>query len=93
MGGDLPPPEENADLPYFTPENAHLFLQKVYGDLSHNNDGSHLDEGVTDDAIWQCRWRRLATQSAFWYAMYTGALERRFTVILAVEWQGVINQS
>ena len=49
----MTPPEENADLPDFTPESAHLFLQGVYGDYPHHNDGSHMDGGVVDDAIWQ----------------------------------------
>ena len=26
VGGGVPPPEENADLPVFTPEHAHLFF-------------------------------------------------------------------
>ena len=37
--GDVPPPEENAYLPGFCPENAHLLLQGVYGDFLHHNDG------------------------------------------------------
>ena len=48
-----PPPEENADLPNFTPERAHLLLQGVYGDFPYHNNGSHLDGGVMDGAIWQ----------------------------------------
>ena len=31
-GGDFPSPEENADLPDFTPEHAHLLLRGFYGD-------------------------------------------------------------
>ena len=33
VGGGVPPPEENADHPDFTPERAHLLLQGVYGDF------------------------------------------------------------
>ena len=36
VGGDATPPEENADLPGFTPERAHLLLQGVYGDFPHH---------------------------------------------------------
>ena len=32
VGGEVTPPEENADLPDFTPESAHQLLQGVYGD-------------------------------------------------------------
>ena len=90
LGGGLPPPEENADLPDFTPECAHLLLQEFYGDFPHHNNGSHLDGGDTDNTIWQRRWRRLAAKLASWYAMPTGAVGCRFTAILAVECQGVI---
>ena len=68
VGGELPPPEENVDLPDFTPERAHLLLQGVYRESHHHNNGSHLDRGVTDDAVWQRCWRRIAAQLASWYA-------------------------
>ena len=89
----MPPPEENADLPDFTPERAHLLLQEVYGNFPHHNVGSHLDGGVADVALWKIHWHRLAAQTASWYATPTGAVGRRFTAILDVEWQGVIVQS
>ena len=37
VGEDATPPEENADLPGFHAERAHLFLQGVYGDFPHHN--------------------------------------------------------
>ena len=85
MGGDAPPPEENADLLGFNPERVHLLFQGVYGDFLHHNNRSHLDGGIADDAAWQRRWRRLAAQSASWYATPSGAVGRRFTEILAAE--------
>ena len=93
MGGDATPPEENADFPVFYPERAHLLLQGVYGDFLHHNDGLHLDGGIADNAAWQRRWRRLAAQSASWYATPSGAVGRRFMAVLAAEWWGVISQS
>ena len=36
VGVCVPPLEENADLPGFHPERAHLLLQKVYGDFPHH---------------------------------------------------------
>ena len=93
MGGEATPPEENSDLPGFTPERAHLLLQGVYGDFPHHNDGSHLDGGIADDTACQRRWRRLAAQSASWYATPSGVVGRRFTAILAAKWRGVINRS
>ena len=93
MGWYATPPEENEDLLGFHPERAHLLLQGVYGDFPHHNDGSHLDGGIADNAAWKRCWRRLAAQSASWYATPSGAVGRRFTAILAVEWQGILGRS
>ena len=49
--GGVHPPEENANLPYFTLEHAHLLLWGVYGYFPHHNYGSHLDGRVADGAI------------------------------------------
>ena len=68
VGGDATPPEENTDLLGFHPERAHLLLQGVYGDFMYHLNGSHLDGGIVDDAAKQRRRRRLAVQSASWYA-------------------------
>ena len=68
-----------------TPERVHLLLQGVYGEFLHHNNGSHLDEGVADDAIWQRRWRRIAVQLAIWHATPSGAVGRRFKAIMAAE--------
>ena len=92
-GGGGTPPEKNAELPGFTPECAHLLLQRVYGDFPHHNDGSDLDRGIADNAAWQHQWRRLDAQSVSWYATSSGAVGRRFTAIIAAEWRGVLAQS
>ena len=90
VGGGATPPEENADLPGFAPERAHLLLQVVYGDFPHHNDGSYLDGGIADNAAWQRRCRRLVAQSASWYATPSGVVGRHFMVIFDAEWQGVL---
>ena len=61
-GKTCPPPEENVDLPGFTPERAHLLLREVYEYFPHHNDGSHLYGGVAVEAICQCRWHHIAAQ-------------------------------
>ena len=78
----MPPPEENADLPDFTPDHAHLLLQEVSADFPHHNDGSHLDGVVADKFIWQRLWFQLATQLASWYETPSVAVGRRFMAIL-----------
>ena len=93
MGGYVLLPEDNTDLPYFTPERAHLLLKGIYRYYSHHKDGSHLDGRVTDHAIWKLCWRRRAVQLATWYATPSGAVGRRFTAILAAEWRGFLGRS
>ena len=84
-GGDMPPPEENADLPGFTPERVHLLFQGFHGDFLHHGDGSHLEGVIAEDALWQRCWRRLAAHSEIWYATPSGAVGRRFMAILDAE--------
>ena len=80
-------------LTIYTPERVHLLLHGVYGDFQHHNDGSHLKEGIADDALWQRCWLRIAAQSARWYDTPSGAVECRFTEILAAEWWGVLGRN
>ena len=51
MGGDVSSPKENADLPGFHPERAHLLFQEVYGDFPHQNNGAHMGGGIKDGAV------------------------------------------
>ena len=81
--------EEGADLPGFVPSPADARLMEVFGDTLHRNDGTHLSGGVADDRQWQARWRRLAGQSASWYAAPAGKVGRRFVSIFAAEMEGV----
>ena len=52
----------------------------------------HIAGGVLDDATWQIPWRWLADNSASWYSTPPMKVGRRFTAVLAVEWQGVLNR-
>ena len=87
-----PSTEEVADLKGFTPARAHLSLREVYGDFSHQNNGTHLAGGVPDDAMWKSLWRQPAAQSARWYSTPPGKVGRRFTTVLVAEWRGAIDQ-
>ncbi len=40
------------DLPGYKPTEVDQKLKEVYGDYLHQNDGSHLDGGIQDDAEW-----------------------------------------
>ena len=64
----MTPYEEDADFTYFDPARAHLLLKGVYRDYPYHNDGSHLDGGVPDDAMWQCHCHCMDAQLDNWYA-------------------------
>ena len=81
--------EEGSDLQGFLPSQEHQFMVDVYGDNLHHNNGTHLDRGVADDALWQRRWWRLTDQSARWYATSPWYVRRRFTARLDAEYRGV----
>jgi hypothetical protein len=88
---DFPHPgmDEGADLPGFVPAVADGLLDSVYGDHPHHNDGRHLDGGVSGDAQWQRRWRRIAELPTTPYSVPQGRVGRRFVATLAAEFQGV----
>ena len=83
--------DEGTDLQGFTHARAHLSLCEFYGDFPHHNYGTHLARGFPDDAVWKSCWVRLAAQSASWYSTPPGKVGRRFTAVLAVKWQVVLD--
>ena len=80
-------------MPGFSPFKAYLFLVGVYGDHPHHNEGAHLDKGVADYSVWQCCLHRLDAKLARCYATPQRTVGHRFTEILVVECQGVIDWS
>ena len=50
---------------------------EVYGDNMHDNDGTHLDGGIADDATWQSYWRQLVQCPSHLYDVPNGALGKR----------------
>jgi hypothetical protein len=71
-----------ADLPGYQPTPADLLLDTVYGDHVHDNDGTHLNGGIANDAFWQCRWKRMAQLATTRYQVPKGKVGRRFLTIL-----------
>jgi hypothetical protein len=90
---DAPPlvvaTDVEADLPGYQPTPADLLLDTVFGDHVHDNDGTHLDGGIANDAFWQCRWKRMAQLATTRYQVPKGKVGRRFLTILTHEFQGV----
>ncbi len=77
------------DLPGAVVSAADLKLMDVYGDYIHQNDGSHLDGGIVDDAVWQARWAKLIVLPAQRYNAPGGPVGRRFVRMLAEEMSGI----
>jgi hypothetical protein len=73
----------------FVPAPVDHLLKAVYGDWPHHNYGRHLDGGVSGDAAWQRRRRRIADLSSTHYSVPKGRVGRRFINILASEYRGV----
>ena len=64
-------------------------LMGVYGDTIHKNDGTHLDGGIEDNAVWQWRWSRVAAVNLrLWDVPRKCALGKRFVNLLANEFRG-----
>ena len=51
--------------------------------------GTHLDGGVTTDALWQRRWRRMVQLPTTRYQAPGGKVGRRFLTILVAKFRGV----
>ena len=82
-------PDAGADLPGYTVTAADRLLDAAFGDHAHDNDGTHLHGGFSDDALWQRRWRRMAQIATTRYQAPAGRVGRRFLAILTSEFRGV----
>ena len=76
------------DLGY-TPTPEDLHLQEVYGDWVHANPGTHLDDGIGNNAAWLALWHDLAVLPSRRYEAPSGRVGRRFVMTLGKELWGV----
>jgi hypothetical protein len=90
-----PAEEENSikdvvgDLPGAEITDTDKKMFSVYGDYVHQNDGTHLDGGIADDAQWQEYWRKLVVLPPQRFDVPTGAVGRQFVETLTEELVGV----
>ena len=66
-----------------------VLLDEVYGDHIHQNDGTHLTGGISDDPQWQEYWRRLVVFPSKAYDVPSGAAGKRFVRMVASLLNGV----
>ena len=59
------------------------------GDHINQNDGCHLDGGITDDDVQQMRWQPLFSKLGSRYRSPQDAVGRRFVKYLTEEFRGV----
>jgi hypothetical protein len=81
--------KQNGDLPDYILTDADRMMDGVYGDHIHQNDGSHLTGGVSDDIDWQGYWRRLIVFPSKAYDVPSGAAGKRFVRMVASMLNGV----
>ena len=87
----VPPftPDIDADLPSYLPTAADHLLDTVFHDHAHDNDGTHLNGDIADDAVWQQHWLRMVQLHTTRYQAPPGKVGRRFIAIFTNELRGV----
>ena len=83
---------EKGYVPGYTPTPEDLRLREVYGDWVHQNPGTHLDGGISEDGRWQRWWRDLSVMPPHRYDAPSGKVGRRFVNILVRELRGMLDR-
>ena len=81
-----------SDLPGYQTTDVDQKLYEVYGDYIHQNDGTHLDGGIENNDEWAEQWRRLVSLPQKTYDVPKGKVGRKFTTLLAVELNNVLDR-
>ena len=66
-------------------------MSMVTTPTAHHNDVTHLDEGVTDDAVWQRQWQCTINLPMRWYYALQFRIGCRFVQRIMEELKGVQN--
>jgi hypothetical protein len=79
----------NSDLPNHQLTEADLQFEEVYGDHVHDNDGTHLDGGIADDALWQGYWWQLVEHLSHLFDIPNDTLGKRIIELTAEGMEGL----
>ena len=81
--------EEGTDMSdYFLATAGHMILS-VYSDHLHRNNGSHLELGVANKAVWQRRWKHIKNLCVKLYDAPRGCIMHHFVQQPTAELKGV----
>ena len=92
---DNTPPEISiiGDLPGYKSTHIDAMLATVYdGEHVRDNDGTHLDGGIEDDAAWQDRHKRIIAHTLSHYDLPGGPVGRLHGKTLAAEINEVLER-
>ena len=68
-------------------------LSEVFdGEHTRDNDGSHLDGEIPDDAIWREHYKSIITYPLSQYDVPSGPIGRSFVRLIANEFRGVMDR-
>ena len=75
--------EECGDLPEYELTPTDRWLDDLYGDHTHQNDGTHLDGGIADDKDWQARMATVIPYASRLFHLPRGGVATRYLGTLA----------
>ena len=84
--------KKSADLPDFVFTDIDRKMDAVYGDHVHQNDGTHLNGGIADDAEWQARFNTLIVLHNQQYDLPRGRVGHTFIDEFSNIIEGVIDR-
>ena len=88
----IPSPEITPVIPTQPLSEVDLKIQEVYGDYVRQNDGSHLNGGIRDDALWQARWKKIVSLPPQRYDVPNGKVGKLFIQALQSELHGIVDR-
>ena len=77
--------EERADLPGHTLTACNQKMRLFYKDHVQSNNGTHLTGGISNNTLWQTRWRKISNLTLRFYDATKVKAGRHFVTLLTKE--------
>ena len=88
----IPTPVNTPGIPSQSISEVEMKIHKVYGLYVRQNDGTDLNGGIKDDAIWQAHWKKIVSLPPQRYDVPSGKVGKVFIHMLANELLGTIDR-